>query len=333
MLTESVSEGNKLRWDGKNAPFYEVYYLKFVDRDARWSFWARYTVLSPAVGEPSASLWGIFQQALSPAIALKKTYLLSEIDIFHRDCFIQIGESRLTIDLSTGFLQGKDHQLMWEIYFEDPTISLGLYPHEWFYRGSFPKTKFVEPRFSTQVSGQLMVDKTRLDLHSLPAHQAHLWGSGYAQRWVWGHCNQFAEDESAMFEGLVAQVNVAGLKTPPLALFCFVLEGRKYLANSVIHWFRNVSSHELTLWTFEAQCEGLKFMGTVKRNADLVTGVEYEGPNGEKRYCHSSMMAEMELTVFERDGKNWKVNRKLTSRLAAFETVEPKVDERVRIVL
>src|SRR3990167_11424075 len=107
MSLNSVSNGNHLFWDGKRSPFYEVYYLKIVDGEKGWSFWARYTLLVPKKekGKAEASVWGIFSRADAPgAIALKKTYPLFRIDPFHSERFLQIQENFLSLDSAYGEL-------------------------------------------------------------------------------------------------------------------------------------------------------------------------------------------------------------------------------------
>ena len=64
MSLSNVSNGNRPRWDGKKSSFYEVYYLKITDAEKGWSFWARYTLLSPKkeMGKADAAVWGIFSR-------------------------------------------------------------------------------------------------------------------------------------------------------------------------------------------------------------------------------------------------------------------------------
>ena len=337
MSLNSVSNGNHLFWDGKRSPFYEVYYLKIVDGEKGWSFWARYTLLVPKKEKEKAeaSVWGIFSRANAPgAIALKKTYPLFRIDPFHSERFLQIQENFLSLDSAYGELADSNHEIRWDLRFEDPTLSASLYPYPFLYRLPFPKTKFLEPRLSTHISGRFVIDKETIVLAHHPAHQAHLWGTAYARRWVWGNCNQFSEDPTAVFEGVTAEIKVGPIPTPPLALFYFIVEGREYRANSIFKWMKNKSTHDLKLWQFEAVCGDAKFVGTVTRDIPAIVGVEYRGPNGEKRYCHSSMLADMRLEMYRKEGGQWVLAKNLTARkTTAFETVEPKPDQRVRFVL
>lgn len=331
---DSVRCGNRLRYNNSSNPFYEIYYLKLVDPQAKWSFWARYTLLIPKSGRATANLWGIYHEPDGESIALKRTLLLADTDIFHRERFIQMGDSFLTLASAVGGLENSDHHLRWDFTFEDPTLSSRLFPYRWMYSFPFPKTKFLEPRLTTFVSGNLHVDRRALSLEHVRAHQAHIWGTHYAKRWVWGHCDSFIGSPGTVFEGLVAQIGPGPLSLPPLPLFCLIYEGKTYWANGFMNWVTNKSTHDLHHWQFEARDRAIKIVGRVKRRGEDIVGVEYVGPFGEKRYCHNTMMADMELDIFKKNGKTWEPTATLRSeKTTAFETVELKPHPQVKFVL
>lgn len=345
LALNSVVGGNLLRWDSRRkplgaSPFYEIYYLKLADPRHRWSFWARYTLLSPKTGGPgNASLWGIFVRQETPekveCVAIKKTYRLGEVDLVHAERFIDLGGGYLSLDSAKGVLQDSDHRLEWDLRFEDPSTSLCLYPSPLLYKLPFPKTKFLEPRLSTFVSGSIKKDNEEFYLEHHKASQAHVWGTHYALRWAWGNCNDFVEDPTALFEGFTAQVPLVGDKwvSPPLSLFYFVFEGKIYQANGVWKWLKNKSTPSLLEWKFSATCGDTRFDGTLTRELADIVGLEYQGPQGEKRFCHNSMLASLTIQILRSRPKGWVPYKKLTSKTAAFETLAPEPDPRVRFVL
>ena len=332
----TVQEGNFLRWNGRCSPFYEIYYLRLLDPEKNWSFWVRYTLLSPK-GEglpPSASLWAIFHEQKKPPIALKLTIPLHELDIFHADRFIQIRDSYLSLAQAVGELSDSDHQISWNLDFDDPTISLALYPYRALYSLPFPKTKFLEPRFLTHVTGSVTIDRRQIQVNQARAHQAHLWGTAYARNWAWGFCDGFLEDPETRFEGLIARISLGLFSSPPLRLFYFFWRGKEFYINNLLHWRSVYGSENLLEWVFEARSGDTKFSGRLWRSAEDCVGLEYMGPSGEKRFCHNTMAADMELSVFERRGKEWIFVEKLTApKGAAFETVATEPDRRVTFIL
>lgn len=336
MRFNSISSANTIKWDGKSRPFYEVYYLKLVDPKREWSLWLRYTLLIPEKQhlDATASVWGIVYSVHDVPLTIKQTYSLADHDVWHQDHFINIAGNYLSIDASSGHLENEDEKMEWSFHFEDPTDSLSLYPYQFLYSKSFPRTKFVEPRLVTHVSGTIKINDHVLRLNRNQAHQAHVWGTQYASTWVWGHCSEFEEDETAYFEGLSAQVPLGKAVSPPVSLFCFRVDGQKYFANSVWKWFSNHSNHHLQEWHFEVRCGSLKFIGHVSRDVESIIGIRYDCPQGDQRFCHNTMMANMTLTVYKKQKKNWVFWKKLTSKQGvAFETVGPKEDPRVKYYL
>lgn len=336
MDLKTIQGGNKLKWDGKRRPFYEIYYIKVVHPQAQWSFWVRYTLLVPKdkTKQATAHVWAIFDHGVSGAVALKKSYALHEMDLLHSERFFQMGDDYLSLEGAHGGISGHRQEIAWHLEFEDPTQSMALYPHPVWYHLPFPKTKFIEPQWTTFLSGTIKANGVTHRLHHVPAHQAHIWGTQYARRWVWGHCNQFKEDPTAVFEGLVAQVPLGPVMSPPLSLFCFRWKDEIHAANQVWKWFTNESSHDLGQWQFTAMASPYQFVGHLTREPARLVGIEYEGPLGERRFCHNTMLAHMQLQVFKRSAKKWQLIQTLhAENTAAFETVEPRADSRVNFVL
>lgn len=331
----TVSIGNHLQYFNNKAPFYEVYYLKLIEPQALWSLWLRYTLCHPSNKSvpAEASVWGIFHLQGQKPLAIKKSYPLKEIDVFHQDSFIHIEDNFLAIEKSVGYLEEKNSSIEWNFEFEDPSHSICLYPYQILYKLPFPKTKFLEPRLKSHATGEFKINHKTYPLNHLPVHQAHIWGKEYADNWTWGNCIHFNEDPTAIFEGLVAQIKLGKKLSPPLALFYFVFDGEVYKANQIHRWTKNKSYSSLLDWNFECLSKNLKFVGHLKRSLDDIAGVEYTGPLGEKRYCHNTMRAQMTLQVFRKNKKSWVPLKKLTSKQAAFETVNPHPNEKVNFVL
>lgn len=337
-MNSLVKQDNRLRWESGQKPFYEIYYLKMVAPDNSWSFWCRYTLLSPK--DPNsmgyAALWGIFFRrdlATPTIVALRKKYLLSQIDLFHSERFFDLGDSFLSLDGACGQLADSQHRLAWDFKFEDPTHSAALFYHPILYRLPFPSTKLIEPRASTHLSGYLTVDHQLYKLSGVKSHQAHIWGTRYSPSWFWTHCNQFKEDATAHFEGLSAVAQVASKNLPPIHLFYLYLDGEWLEANTLLHWFSNKASGQLLLWNFRVVVDGYLIEGEVSRQLSDIVAVEYEGPLGEKRYCHNSMLAQLKITISKKQSGEWKVYKILTSDAAAFETVSSQPESGLHYVL
>jgi len=97
-------------------------------------------------------------------------------------------------------------------------ITVKLFPYQWMYNSSFPRTKVISCHPDIRISGILNVNTRKYQLINVPGQQSHLWGTQYAYSWVWTHCNSFCE-EKAVFEGLSAKIKVGPFCIPRLTIF------------------------------------------------------------------------------------------------------------------
>ena len=66
-MTALTSDGteNQMRWDGRKRPFIEVWYATLNHARTGAGIWLRYTITSPAGGDPYSELWALFFDAES----------------------------------------------------------------------------------------------------------------------------------------------------------------------------------------------------------------------------------------------------------------------------
>jgi hypothetical protein len=229
---------------------------------------------------------------------------------------------------------GKTH-FKWDLTFEDPVQSLRLYPSALFYRLAIPKTKFVEPRLSGFVTGTLYINDRKISLQRAKIHQAHIYGTGYANDWAWANCIDFNEDPSASFEALSARIPLGTHLSPYLTLACIHLDGRTYHANSVPKMLVfNKSKYNYETWKMRFRSGWHRFHVRITRDPDLIAGVAYHGPNGEERFCFNTMMSDIEVRIEKLSAHGWQLDRVLTAtKKCAFETVSPQSHPAAALIL
>lgn len=326
MPLSSQETANLTRWEKSKKPFYEVYYLKWNDPSQGIAAWLRYTLLAPIAREPEVSVWGIFFNAANPQknLALKQTYSLHEARIEREIFYFAAGPSAIFDGGARGELSGEKGRLSWELKFEGEGQSLQHFPAP-LYWGEFPKTKLLAPYLSTRLSGEFVVNNQTFSLQNVPAHQAHLWGTEMAPAWVWGNCNSFQEDPDFFFEGL---------SVPPFTLLFFFWEGRWHRFGGPVRWFLNRSQHDLDRWHFEASERNLRFVGDLFSDPSSMVGVRYEDPTGKTRYCHNTKVANLKIQILQKRHAEWECIKTLSaSKSAAFESVGPRHDSRVRLMI
>lgn len=326
---------NLTRWHESQKGFYEVYYLKWNDVANGRAVWLRYTLLSPKNRPPEASVWAIIFDTKDPSnnFGLKKDYPLSEARIERDFFYFAAGPSAIFQSGARGELDDGKNQVSWEIKFGDPLLSLRHFPSS-FYWGGLPKTKLLAPYLSTKLSGEITINGRRIDFENLPAHQAHIWGTDMAPFWTWANCNAFTGPDEFCFEGLSARLNVGGRTTPPLTLLFFQWEGRFYRFATPWDWWRNKSQSSLDRWIFEATDGNILFSGELTARLPEIAGVKYENPDGSLRYCHNTKTGDLKIRVLRKKKFGWEeMTTYEASGTAAFETVQPTLDPRARLLI
>jgi hypothetical protein len=301
--------GNLLRWDGRKRGFYEVYYLKFNDPKSRSAAWIRYTLTSPLekIGEPYCELWGIFFDALDPEknFAVKQRHPIGRLSWGRERFRVDIADAGLEMNRCHGAIDDprRGKSLSWDLEFDSQTPILYYYPWKRLYRLPLPRTKVLVPHLDATFSGQLTADRREIELKSARGEQTHLWGSKHNLRWVWGHCNTFREDESAVFEGADGQVKHGPIESAHFKMFYIRTRDREHLFNAPLQWLSNRSKFGLGRWEFEAQDQEIRIVGEVKSDFDRFVGVTYQDPDGQPLYCNNTKLASIRLKLFERDGR------------------------------
>ncbi|HOX42684.1 MAG TPA: tocopherol cyclase family protein [Myxococcota bacterium] len=328
-------EANRLRWDGSQAGFYEVYFLKWNDRPSQTAGWLRYTLLSPRKGRGPAlaELWGIFFDAADArrSFALKRSLPIERLRLDPNRFRLELGEALLEDGACRGALDDPDrgHRLAWDLQLSSREGPLVHFPYEPMYRLGLPRTKVLSPHVDARFSGTLQVGERTLRLEGAPGQQSHLWGTQHALRWAWGHCNCFEEDPQAVWEGLDTQLPLGPLESPHLGMFFLRRAGRWHRFDAPWRWLRQASRWSLGRWSFAAEDEELRVVGLVEAEPGRMLGVSYQDPDGRPLWCSNTKLADIRLHLSDTRGQSLGT---LTSRGAcAAEFVERRVQPGVPI--
>ena len=321
MPTISPAErDNYLRWDGRQAGFYEVYYLKVNDPVSGVGFWLRYTVTSPHDALPRAEVWGVmFDPQLGHPVGFKTEHPVWHIG-FHGEQFrFTIEDNVLTHGTAVGMAGPVHGGMHWELHWQPNEQSVRYFGYDLLYRTSWPKTKVLTPNTAIRMTGTITVGDRTFALMDAPAQQGHIWGVQHAERWVWGHCCAFAEDPSAVFEGLTASPR----GDREFSSFFMRLDGRDFHFNKAANLLWTPSTYNVNSWAFELEQDDYRFSGHVSAPIERFIGVTYKSCDDSIRICNNTMIADCRIDVARRKGgKDWQPYKTLTSNgTAAMETV------------
>jgi hypothetical protein len=213
--------------------------------------------------------------------------------------------------------------MAWNLRLESPGALVNHLPLHW---GPFPRTKFISPFCGGRWSGSVQVGNETFDVQNAPAVQSHFWGTKIVAAWVWGHCASFREDPDFVFDGVWAKERIAGISLSPITCLFFHWEGKTYSCNSLRQaLFSNRSEHNLYAWSFEAQSGDLLFRGVMSGLPGRKIIWTHLDPDGEARYGHIDLTADLRLEILRRNGDEWQSVKTLTAEnTAMFEVSQPE---------
>ena len=343
-----AEEANITRFDGRKEGFYEVYFIEVQDADCASGLWVRYTLHSPKRGDgpPVAELWAMYFDREDPTKrrALKKTVPFKEARVGTDRFSLCFADAELTQTGCRGAIGEGDDRIEWDLTWGQDKLLIH-YPFDAMYSGPFPKAKVTSPHYDMRASGFYTAGDKRWDLDAVPGQQSHIWGTQHALRWIWCHCNTFAEDETAVFEGLSAQVKVGPITAPPLTFYSLHYKGRDYIFNAPKQMARTnesrtdatehpKASYRVCKWIVGGGDEELRFRGEVWGDIEAYVGVRYTDPSGRKLVCSHNKVAFAKIEIMRRDeGDAWRVVDTLTSKGVALEFVGSDPDPRVKVLV
>lgn len=333
--THDAEWGNRLRWQKDRHGHYEVYYLTFNHFRTRTGYWIRYTLTAPENGrEACAQMWFSFFDYSSPEnnFGIRQTFPIESLSAESGPFALRIGDNELSSGHASGRIKGLGHDAAWNLNFTPPAAVHHLLP-KMLYNVKLADTLAICPDVAAHFSGTVRVDGRTLEFKREPGCQTHLWGEKHAQRWAWAHCSAFAEDPSAVFEGLSVQIRRAGVTLPPVNLLAIRFRDTWYPFTELAGALHCGGSFELGLWKFRARAGSIMFKGEIScRDADMVCA-EYLDPDGEHAWCHNSEAGCSNIRVFRRAHPlaTWKHSETLTSLATTHvEFAGRKPDPRVR---
>lgn len=331
-------EMNAVRWAGKRQRgFYEVWFVTLVDPTTGDSFWFRYTLDAPkAEGAPrEVGLWAFSSSGKDPkaGLALHDKHPIAKFadkTTDEKGFRIEVGPGFLERTRAKGKVGSGDKSLEWDLTWEMRPSSV---EHVNGPVKMLASSAVNTPHGGVLMSGTVKVGGKSVKVEKWAGEQGHTWGKRHADRWAWAHCNSFAEEPEAVFEGVSAQASSLGFSLP-LASPLFLrlpaqpeAETHDWTGAGAV--FSNRSRFVLGKWEFEAESTTILVKGTATADPARMIAVEYADPDGERLYCHHATGGDLVLELYRRVGSRWSFERKLTSKgTAAVEFTSRELDKR-----
>jgi hypothetical protein len=201
---------------------YESFYLRAVAPEEPIGAWIRYTV-HKRPGRPAAgSLWcTVFDTERGAPFMHKHT---TEQLSVPAGGWIEIGERAR---FGPGFAEGSCGPASWSLRISDAEPELRHLKQSWLYRAPLPRTKLTSPAPAASFDGTLELPDRTIELRGWRGMVGHNWGAEHAERWIWLHGIDFAEEQAAWLDVALGRVLVAGRLTPWMASGAISLDGRR----------------------------------------------------------------------------------------------------------
>jgi hypothetical protein len=317
---------NAVRWAGKRQRgFYEVWYMTLVDPATQDAYWFRYTVDAPTVGETEVGMWAFVSPAKTPrtGLTLHDRWPLTKLtdkSTEEKGFKIELGKLFLERNRATGKVGTGERSVEWDLKWE-PNGTGFEHVSPALQAVGFAKSSVNSAHLAVEMEGTIKIGGKPVKVSKWPGHQSHTWGSKHADEWAWAHCNAFAEDKTAVFEGVSARVRKLGVLLPAATPLYLRVGGVEHTFSGVVGMWGNKSTKGRSRWEFEAENQEVLVKGVATAAAERMIGVEYADPvDGARLFCDHATAGDLSLEVWNRVGMRWELAQKLTSTgTTAFE--------------
>lgn len=290
----------------KRAGMYESFYLRAVAPHEPVGTWVRYTVHKRAGERARGSVWcTVFDASAGRPWMHKAT---SDELSAPSDAWIVIGESRL----GDGRAEGECGGARWSLRVQADEPELRHLPSAWMYRARLPRTKLTSPSPSARFEGTFALpDGRTLRMDGWRGMVGHNWGAEHAERWVWLHGVDFAQDERAWLDVALGRIEVAGRLTPWVANGVVGIAGERHRIGGLgaVRGLRVEESAEGCTLSMPGP-KGLRIDATVRVPEQSSAGWRYADPDGGEHEVANCSVARVELDV---KGPGGRATRRLTS--------------------
>ncbi|MDF1660338.1 MAG: tocopherol cyclase family protein [Planctomycetota bacterium] len=337
-----MNDLNHMVWRGAaHSGHYEGWYLTLVDPKTGCGFWFRYTILVPGDGRTAtASLWAFSfdPNGMNEKSSAGRSYgPLSSFSEAHKPWSISLRPGHfLNEKKACGKVSTEKGLLSWDLDLGPSTESWEHFNPRLFQIG-LSSTCVNSPRLAMPISGTISLGAKTWKLKDAPGEQSHIWGRKPTNYYAWAHCNAFDNGEDGLFEGVNARIQKGALRLPAAGPLLFRSEDHSFEVKGFIPMFQVTSQHEYGRWAFEAESSRQLLRGEVSVEPKNVVAVEYDDPRGDgKVICHNSIVADMNLALYERRSARWeKVLSRQSTGTTSFEitrqSIDPNVERRLHL--
>jgi hypothetical protein len=207
---------------------YESFYLRAVSPSEPVGAWIRHTVDKPPGAPARGSVWcTVFDATRGRPFMHKLTSAALRVPA---DGWIEVGgrgEGEQAAAMGSRSASGACGDAEWSLRIAAQEPPLRHLPREWLYRAPLPRTKLTSPAPLARFDGELRLPGRRIVLDGWHGMVGHNWGAEHAERWIWLHGVDFAQDGEVWLDVALGRVKIAGRMTPWVANGALSVAGRR----------------------------------------------------------------------------------------------------------
>jgi hypothetical protein len=287
----------------RRAGMYESFYLRAVSPEEPRGVWIRYTAHKRPGAPARGSLWcTVFDADRGRPFQQKLT---SEDLNAPADGWISIGEATLGAEEARGArgtcgeARGTCGEASWSLRFASAEPELRHLPRPWMYRAPLPRTKLTSPAPAAVFEGTVELPDRTLNLEGWRGMVGHNWGAEHAERWIWLHGIDFAEDPDAWLDVAIGRIRIGPWLTPWVANGALSLGGKRIPLGGL-------GARGLLVAETSRRCrlslpgpEGLTLDAHIDTPTEAIAGWSYADPDGSLHEVSNCSVAALTLTVRE----------------------------------
>jgi len=289
------------------AGMYESFYLRAVSPEEPVGAWIRYTVHKRPGAKPHGSLWCTVFDARRAGGPFQHKLTSEDLGVPDGG-WISVGEATLTPESA----QGTCGDASWSLRFASPEPELRHLPRAWMYRAPWPRTKLTSPAPAAVFEGTIELPGRTLNLEGWRGMVGHNWGAEHAERWIWLHGIDFAQNPGidaqnpgsdlaqnpdAWLDVAIGRVRVGPWQTPWVANGVLSLDGRRIPLGGL-------GARGLLVAETPRRCrlslpgpDGLQLDAHIDTPEESIAGWTYADPDGSEHDVSNCSIAALTLTI------------------------------------
>lgn len=285
----ALDEADRARGGAGSRGWYEVYYVTAALGAGR-AVWLRYTLLCPADGDASTSLWAVTFDAARPRWFAARTTWPARAWAPLPGGGVSVGEgARLTPHGCRGeLLDAYGRRMRWDLEWRPEAPPMPYFPAAMERMAGGATFPIAAVPFA-RADGTVEVDGESITCAGVALQQSHLFGGRHARRWGWLHALGFDGDPDGFLTAIWAVPQRLGGRIPAASAVILRAAGQVHRSTGLraLAW-RDLGGEAVR---FRARAGEARLEGTAVAELDRLCGVTYHDPGGDEVWCANSEIA------------------------------------------